>query len=59
MKWSNNAFKSDYALQGGNIYLQNIYQPMSATDFMTFENHYHTLSSAKIQGGGIYYLEEL
>jgi hypothetical protein len=32
---------------------------MSATAFMTFENHYHTLSTAKNQGGGIYYLEEL
>lgn len=32
---------------------------MSATDFMTFENHYHSGSTAKNQGGGIYYLEEL
>jgi hypothetical protein len=48
LKWSNNQFKQDYALYGGNIYLQNIYQLMSSTNFMTFENHYHTLSTAKI-----------
>ncbi len=58
LKWSRNQFKTDYAMLGGNIYLHNVYQTMDASNYLVFENHYHSGSTAKAQGGGIYYLEE-
>jgi hypothetical protein len=32
---------------------------MDASNYLVFENHYHTSTTAKSQGGGVYYLEEL
>ena len=59
LKWSRNSFTNDYAYQGGNIYLHNVYQTMDSLNYLEFESHSHKATTAKSQGGGIYYAEDL
>ncbi len=57
-KWSRNTFTSDYAKQGGNIYLHNIKNAMNTNNYFKIDGHSHTFSAAKVQGGGIFYQED-
>ncbi|TNV88247.1 hypothetical protein FGO68_gene13755 [Halteria grandinella] len=55
--WSTNVFNSNYADQGGDIYVWNLKNTMSTNPVM-FSYHKHTFATGYSYGGSIYYLED-